>query len=130
MTNKKENLQKTKITNSNTEENNCKINTDNCDKEDKLFDFDKLENMKKKIESMNKNHQIEILKILKNDSSVKINENKSGIFINLTFLPIEILKQIEFYLNYVHDQEYSLQQLESQKKEFKDHYFMEINNSN
>jgi hypothetical protein len=93
--------------------------------ETNVFEPVKLENMKNKIESMTKNHQIEILKILKKNPTAKTNENKSGIFVNLSLLPTSTLEEIDFYLNYVHDQENSLQQLESQKKEFKDAYFME-----
>ena len=90
--------------------------------EKNAFYFD-LENMKRKIESMSKNHQIEILKILKKHQDVKINENKSGVFINLTFLPENTLNEMRDYLNYVHDQENSLSEFESQKKEFKDAFF-------
>jgi hypothetical protein len=84
-----------------------------------------LEHMKNKIENMTKNHQIEILKILKQNHSVKINENKSGVFVNLTFLPEKTLLEIRDYLNYVHDQEKSLSELESQKKKYKDTFFDE-----
>jgi len=89
-----------------------------------------LENIKNKIESMTKNHQIEILKILKSSPEVKINENKSGVFVNLTFLPDDVLAGIRNYLSYVHDQENSLLELESQKKAFKDTFFddNELNN--
>lgn len=85
--------------------------------------YQDLENIKNKIESMSKNHQIEILKILKKFSGVKINENKSGVFVNLTFLPENTLSDIREYLNYVYDQENSLSEFESQKKEFKDTFF-------
>ena len=47
-----------------------------------------LEKMKNTIEGMKKYHQIEILKILTKHQS-KINENKSGCYVNLTFLPKE-----------------------------------------
>jgi len=93
--------------------------------ETNIFETSKLENMKTRIEAMTKNHQIEILKILKHNPAAKTNENKSGIFVNLSLLPTNTLEELYFYLNYVHDQENSLQQLESQKKEFKDAYFME-----
>lgn len=85
--------------------------------------YQNLENIKNKIESMSKNHQIEILKILKRIPTVKINENKSGVFVNLTFLPEDVLIEIKDYLNYVYDQEFSLSELETQKKEFKDTFF-------
>ena len=48
--------------------------------------FLKLEEMKFMIEGMTKNHQIEILKIMTKNVAVKINENKSGVFVNLSFL--------------------------------------------
>jgi len=46
-----------------------------------------LELMKTVIEQMNKIHHIEILKIIKKNSLIKINENKSGVYINLTVIP-------------------------------------------
>ena len=89
------------------------------------FQTIKMENMKTRIEAMTKNHQIEILKILKKNPAAKINENKSGIFVNLSLLPTHTLEELDFYLNYVHDQENTLQELESQKKEFQDTFFLE-----
>jgi hypothetical protein len=89
------------------------------------IDIRMLENMKNRIESMSKNHQIEILKILKKNTSVKLNENKSGVYINLSFLPKETLSDLEYYMNYIHDQENTLQEIESQKNEFKNTFFSE-----
>lgn len=81
-----------------------------------------LEVLKKKIESLNKNHQIEILKIfLEND--IKVNENKSGIFINMSFLETDILEKINKYLMYIQEQENNLNSLETQKEQFKNTYF-------
>lgn len=81
-----------------------------------------LEVLKKKIESLNKNHQIEVLKIfLEND--IKVNENKSGIFINMSFLETDILEKINKYLMYIQEQENNLNSLETQKEQFKNTYF-------
>ena len=81
-----------------------------------------LEVLKTKIESLNKNHQIEVLKIfLEND--IKVNENKSGIFINMSFLETDILEKINKYLMYIQEQENNLNSLETQKEEFKNTYF-------
>jgi len=81
-----------------------------------------LEVLKKKIENLNKNHQIEVLKIfLEND--IKVNENKSGIFINMSFLETDILEKINKYLMYIQEQENNLNSLETQKEEFKNTYF-------
>jgi hypothetical protein len=82
-----------------------------------------LEIMKNKIEKMSKKHHIEILKILKMNANVKLNENKSGVFVNLSFLPQDTIHEIQNYLNYIHDQESSLVFLENQKEEFKNIFF-------
>ena len=82
-----------------------------------------LEILKNKIEKMSKTHHIEILKILKMNSNIKLNENKSGVYVNLSFLPQESIKEIEKYLNYIQDQESSLFTLENQKEEFKNTFF-------
>ena len=81
-----------------------------------------LESMKMKKETLNKTHQLEILKIfLQND--IKVNENKSGIFINMSFLDNTIIEKIAKYLNYIQEQENNLNSLETQKEEFKNTYF-------
>ena len=89
--------------------------------------FLKLEEIKYTIENMTKNHQIEILKIMKKHPSIKINENKSGVFVNLSFLPDYCLEEMRIYLTYVHDQEDLLLPLESQKNVFKNTFFSENN---
>ena len=82
-----------------------------------------LSSIKDKIEKMPKNNQIEILKILKKYQNTKLNENKSGIFVNLSFLSNEILDEIDKYVNYVNDQETVINSIESQKQEFKNTFF-------
>ena len=83
-----------------------------------------LEIIKKTIEQWPKHHQVEILKIIKNSSST-INENKSGIYINMSFLPENTITEIQGYIKYVQDQEYILTPLESQKEGFKNNFFTE-----
>jgi hypothetical protein len=80
--------------------------------------------LKDKIERMPKNNQIEVLKILKKSQTIKLNENKSGIFVNLSFLSNEILEEIDKYVNYVSDQETVINIIESQKQEFKNTFFV------
>jgi hypothetical protein len=94
------------------------------EKENRIDSFE-LENIKKKIESMNKFHHIEILKILKTCSSIKLNENKSGIFVNLSFLPNSTLDEIKKYIDYIQVQETSISQLETQCDEFKNTFFVD-----
>jgi len=79
--------------------------------------------IKNKIEKMTKNNQIEILKILKKHQNIKLNENKSGIFVNLSFLSKEIIEEIDKYVNYVNDQEIDINTIETQKQEFKNTFF-------
>ena len=59
-----------------------------------LKSIENLETVKRTIETMNKFHQIEILKILSKDLC-KINENKSGCYINMSFLSGETLAKIQ-----------------------------------
>ena len=80
--------------------------------------------IKDKIERMSKNNQIEVLKILKKYQNIKLNENKSGIFVNLSFLSKEILEEINMYVNYVNDQETVINTIETQKQEFKNAFFV------
>jgi hypothetical protein len=83
-----------------------------------------LEKLKKSIELLNKHHQIEILQIL-TKNLCKINENKSGCYVNLSFLNEEIIDEIVKYVDYVEDQEESLNTVEYQKEEFKNAFFIE-----
>jgi hypothetical protein len=82
-----------------------------------------LENLKNTIESMSKIHHIEILKILKKYPAVKLNENKNGVYINLSFLPEETINEMNEYVNYINDQEDSLRTMEQQKNNFKNTFF-------
>jgi len=85
---------------------------------------DILDNLKNKIESMSKYHQIEILKILSNNLC-KLNENKSGVYVNLSFLPDKTIDELKQYVEYAEHQEESLITMEYQKEEFKNAFFIE-----
>jgi len=84
-----------------------------------------LEQIKSRIENMTKQHHIEILKILKKNPNVKLNENKSGVFVNLSFLQKDIIDEIASYISYITDQESSIRELETQCEEFKNTFFVE-----
>jgi hypothetical protein len=92
-----------------------------------MHSLENLENIKKTIEAMNKFHQIEILKIL-SKNLCKINENKSGVYINLSFLSTEIVDELKEYIQYTKEQENSINTMEYQKEEFKNAYFIEKDN--
>lgn len=85
---------------------------------------ERLENIKNSIELMNKYNQIEVLKILEKNMC-KINENKSGVYINLSFLSEKTIIELEKYVEYTKDQEDSLNTMEYQKEEFKNAFFVE-----
>ena len=87
-----------------------------------------LEDIKNKIEKMSKLHHIEILKILKKNNSIKLNENKSGVFVNLSFLPKNAIQEIIEYINYITIQENSILELETQTNELKKHISYEKDN--
>ncbi len=87
-----------------------------------------LEDIKRKIESMTKIHQIEILRILKNAPNAKLNENKSGVYVNLTLLPKDSIDELLTYVKYITDQEQTLNTVENQKNEFKHAFFSDSGN--
>ena len=60
-------------------------------------DVTKLEVLKERIECLSKFQQVEILKIL-SKNLCKLNENKSGIFVNMTFLESDVIEEIEKYM--------------------------------
>lgn len=79
--------------------------------------------LKEKIEGISKFHQIEILKILKSDDTITINENKNGIFINMTSLKESTITELEDYLKYVNTQEKQLNDIEVEKDKLSNTYF-------
>ena len=76
-----------------------------------------LELIKTSVDKMNQMQHIEILKILKNNKNVKLNENRNGVYINLSFLPEESIEELKKYVSYIEDQEKSLEIVERQKLE-------------
>ena len=89
---------------------------------DKKFFVDSLKSLKEQIEATNTFHQIEILRILK-DNDVEINENKNGVFINLTYVDSSILDKIYKYLSYVNKQEDQLNVIEEEKQKLACSFF-------
>ena len=87
-----------------------------------------LNEIKDQIETMSKTHQIEVLKILSKNPLIKLNENKSGVYVNLSFLPQDTIQEIQQCIQYISEQEKSFQNLEIQKNEFKNTFFTEKDN--
>jgi len=84
--------------------------------------IDKLTNMKNSIEKMDNSNQIEVLRLL-NNHSVVLNENKNGIYINLSELEEDIIEQIFKFVNYIYNQENKLSEEETEKQSYKNIYF-------
>jgi hypothetical protein len=78
-----------------------------------------LNDIKQFIEKLDKSHHIEILKIITKNVDAKVSENKSGVYVNLTFLPECVIDEIDVYIDYVKDQEKFLNPIETKKESLK-----------
>jgi hypothetical protein len=93
--------------------------------------MNRLEKLKKQIESMDNVHQIEILRILHQSNDVVLNENDNGIFVNLTNIYPNVLHEIETYVEYVVKQKKQLAKDEITKETIKNTFFnqtIDVNN--
>jgi len=88
-----------------------------------MTDVMQLKNLKAYIENMEKTHQIEILKILRDGNKVILNENKSGVFVNLTYCPESTIKTIMKYIDYTKDQDDLLKTAEQERNIVKSEFF-------
>jgi hypothetical protein len=82
-----------------------------------------IKNIKDRIEDMNKHHQIEVLRILKKDKNIILNENSNGIFVNLTDLDQSVVDDLEKYINYVDKQLNNIETIETQKEILENTFF-------
>jgi len=85
--------------------------------------MDELNYIKQKIEVMDKKHQINILKLFKENSLVILNENQNGTFINITELDETIKIELKKYINYVDVQKNKLEKDEVKKNELEEAFF-------
>lgn len=81
-----------------------------------------LMSLKDGIENMPLVHQIEILRIL-HSKNTQINENKNGVFVNISKLNNDILTQLYDYMKYVINQEKQLNEIEEQKQNLTKEFF-------
>lgn len=84
--------------------------------------------LKTAIEKLDVNHHIHIGSMLRQQSAVKLNTNKSGILVNFSTLSDDILQQIKMYVDYVADQEKIISKMESTAEELKQ--FIPLENVN
>jgi len=78
--------------------------------------------LKDGIENMPVVHQTEILRIL-HSKQTQINENKNGVFVNISKLSDTTLRELEGYMKYVIQQEKQLNEIEEQKQLLAKEYF-------
>lgn len=91
------------------------------------YDFNQLNYIREQIENMSKFNQIEILRILTKNKNVIINENKYGIHINLSELEDSMLNELMVYIKYVNTQEIYLNNVEKEKEQYKNTFFLKDN---
>lgn len=88
----------------------------------------KLNNIKDIIEGFEKEQQIQVLSIFKL-YNININENKNGVFINLTNLDQEIICKLENFIKHLKTQENILLTNEKVKTTYIDTYFKDNKNN-
>ena len=86
-------------------------------------DIKQLDILKKNIELLEKIHQIEVLRIIHTEQSNILNENKNGIYINMSSLDNNTLDLIKEYMKHIYTQEQELNVNEKLKEEFLRTYF-------
>ena len=87
------------------------------------MDTEQLKQIKDSIEELSPGHHLEVLKILKKNNSIVLNENKNGIFVNLTDISLDILLELEKYIKYISLQQTQLNLVENTKKEYEKTFF-------
>ena len=106
------------------------LNSDTIGDNDMETELAQLNKIREAIENMSKFNQIEVLRVLTGHKDVIINENKYGIHINLSELRPQIIEDLLVYINYVNAQEIELNNIEKQKQDYKNNYFLKDNKDN
>jgi len=101
----------------------CENSLEDKDKYVEEFSTTQLNYIRDTIEGMNRFNQIEILRILSKYKQVTLNENKNGIYINLTELEPIILAEMAEFVSYTSSQEKILSTSEKEKEIYKLKYF-------
>ena len=92
------------------------------------MDIEELKELKDNIELLSKSYQIEVGRLLLNNN-IQIDENKNGIFINLSKIDTPTLIKLKNFLIYANNQEDKLKNIENKQEELKDYYFKNNNES-
>ena len=91
-----------------------------------MTDIESLQKIKDVIEKYNKQQQLDILKILI-DNSINISENSNGCFINLTELQDSTIKKLQEYIEFINLQNIKLSDIETTKKDIETNFFNKKN---
>jgi len=79
--------------------------------------------LKDTIDKLDETHHVHIGSLLREHSSIKLNANKSGVLVNFSTVPTEVLESIQKYVDYVVDQEKVISKIESTAEDFKNSLF-------
>ena len=79
-----------------------------------------LESLNNRIEKLSSDNQIEILRIIYDESPDIISENKNGCFIEMNMLSKIVIEKISKYLVFIESNEEDLQNVEDKKNKFKE----------
>lgn len=80
--------------------------------------------LRDRIESLPKVHHKEVARILL-DNGTTYDENKNGMFINLSTVPQEVLEKVARFVTYVDLQQETIDSGETERKDLKTQYFPE-----
>jgi vacuolar-type H+-ATPase subunit B/Vma2 len=75
------------------------------------------------IEKMDKNNQLEILRIISQDETICLNENSNGTFINLTNVNDDTIEKITDFIKYITNQQIQLNKIECQREILTNKFF-------
>ena len=70
-----------------------------------------LDTLRKRIENFDKPRQIEVLRIFVKHN-INVNENKNGIFVNLSSMEPNVITDLQDFMNHIDNQENTLQSRE------------------
>jgi hypothetical protein len=82
------------------------------------WSFQQVSDLKDNLEKLtSKDQQLHVLDLLTSSChQVRVNENKSGVFVNLMYVPASVLGEVREYLQYLKDQEAAIMELESKQE--------------
>jgi hypothetical protein len=81
-----------------------------------------LKMLRDNIEALPAFHQIEVLRILYKNH-ITFSENKNGVFLNLSYVNLDVIHKISEYVNFVQKQESQMCEFEKKKMTLSNQYF-------